>query len=83
MAADYYVNNVTSTVQMMDLEMLLSPELARRITAMVLEEIEKQHKQIGFNYLLAYLFLGTMSAETAMRSLKLFTAEVMPALERM
>ena len=42
MAADYYVNNVTSTVQMMDLEMLLSPELARRITAMVLEEMERK-----------------------------------------
>jgi len=42
MAADYYVNNVTSTVQMMDLEMLLSPELARRITAMVLEEIDRK-----------------------------------------
>lgn len=43
MAADYYVNNVTSTVQMMDLEMLLSPELARRITAMVLDEMERKH----------------------------------------
>ena len=42
MAADYYVNNMTSTVQMMDLEMLLSPELARRITAMVMEEIERK-----------------------------------------
>jgi hypothetical protein len=43
MAADYYVNNVTSTVQMMDLEMLLSPELARRITAMVLDEMDRKH----------------------------------------
>jgi len=49
----------------------------------VLAEIEKQAKEIGFNYLLTYLFLGTMSAENAMRSLKLFTAEVMPAVERM
>jgi hypothetical protein len=49
----------------------------------VLTEIEKQHQQIGFNYLLTYLFLGTMPAATAMRSLKLFTAEVMPAVERM
>ena len=49
----------------------------------VLETIQKQHKEISFNYLLTYLFLGTMSAETAMRSLKLFTAEVMPAVERM
>ena len=49
----------------------------------VLAEIQKHHKEIGFNYLLTYLFLGTMSAENAMRSLKLFTAEVMPAVERM
>jgi alkanesulfonate monooxygenase SsuD/methylene tetrahydromethanopterin reductase-like flavin-dependent oxidoreductase (luciferase family) len=49
----------------------------------VLAAIEKQVKEIGFNYLLTYLFLGTMSAETAMRSLKLFTAEVMPTVERM
>jgi hypothetical protein len=49
----------------------------------VLTAIEKQVKEIGFNYLLTYLFLGTMTAETAMRSLKLFTSEVMPAVERM
>jgi alkanesulfonate monooxygenase SsuD/methylene tetrahydromethanopterin reductase-like flavin-dependent oxidoreductase (luciferase family) len=49
----------------------------------VLAEIEKHHNEIGFNYLLVYLFLGTMSAADAMRSLKLFTAEVMPALEKM
>jgi len=49
----------------------------------VLAELEKHHKQIGFNYLLAYLFLGTMTAEQAMRSLKLFVAEVMPAIEKM
>jgi alkanesulfonate monooxygenase SsuD/methylene tetrahydromethanopterin reductase-like flavin-dependent oxidoreductase (luciferase family) len=49
----------------------------------VLAEIEKQRKEIGFNYLLTYLFLGSMSAADAMRSLKLFTAEVMPAVEKM
>ena len=43
MAADYYINNVTSTVQMMDLDILLSPELSRRITAMVLDEMERKH----------------------------------------
>ena len=41
-------------------------------------EIERQHAELGFNYLLTYLFFGTMSAETAMRSLKLFISEVMP-----
>ena len=49
----------------------------------VLAAIEKQRQEIGFNYLLTYIFLGTMSAENAMRSLKLFTSEVMPAVERM
>jgi alkanesulfonate monooxygenase SsuD/methylene tetrahydromethanopterin reductase-like flavin-dependent oxidoreductase (luciferase family) len=49
----------------------------------VLAAIERHHKEIGFNYLLTYLFLGTMSAEHAMRSLKLFTSEVMPVLEKM
>jgi len=48
----------------------------------VLAEIERQHAEIGFNYLLTYLFLGEMKAETAMRSLKLFATEVMPKLER-
>lgn len=47
MAADYYVNNVTSTVQMMDSEMLLSPELARRITAMVMDEMERKQAYEG------------------------------------
>jgi alkanesulfonate monooxygenase SsuD/methylene tetrahydromethanopterin reductase-like flavin-dependent oxidoreductase (luciferase family) len=49
----------------------------------VLAELQKHHQEIGFNYLLVYLFLGTMTAEQAMRSLNLFKAEVMPALEKM
>jgi alkanesulfonate monooxygenase SsuD/methylene tetrahydromethanopterin reductase-like flavin-dependent oxidoreductase (luciferase family) len=49
----------------------------------VLVEIEKHHKEIGFNYLLTYLFLGSMSASDAMRSLRLFVSEVMPAVEKM
>ena len=49
----------------------------------VLAALEQQHAQIGFNYLLAYLFLGTMAMNEAMRSFKLFTAEVLPAVERM
>lgn len=43
-------------------------------------EIERHVHELGVNYLLVYLFLGTMSAENAMRSLKLFTAEIMPKL---
>jgi alkanesulfonate monooxygenase SsuD/methylene tetrahydromethanopterin reductase-like flavin-dependent oxidoreductase (luciferase family) len=49
----------------------------------VLSDIARQHAEIGFNYLLAYLFLGTMSAADAMRSLKLFVGEVMPQVARM
>jgi alkanesulfonate monooxygenase SsuD/methylene tetrahydromethanopterin reductase-like flavin-dependent oxidoreductase (luciferase family) len=49
----------------------------------VLAGIERHVKEIGFNYLLTYLFLGNMSFDDAMRSLKLFTSEVMPAVERM
>jgi alkanesulfonate monooxygenase SsuD/methylene tetrahydromethanopterin reductase-like flavin-dependent oxidoreductase (luciferase family) len=49
----------------------------------VLETIAKHQKEIGFNYLLSYPFLGTMPFDTAMRSLKLFTSQVMPALEKM
>jgi alkanesulfonate monooxygenase SsuD/methylene tetrahydromethanopterin reductase-like flavin-dependent oxidoreductase (luciferase family) len=45
--------------------------------------IERQHAEIGFNYLLTYLFLGTMSLANAMRSLELFTAKVMPRIERL
>ena len=43
-------------------------------------EIERQVAELGVNYLLAYLFLGTMSLEEAMRSLKLFATEVMPKI---
>jgi hypothetical protein len=49
----------------------------------VVAAIEKQVAELGFNYLLTYLFLGTMSMADAMRSLQLFTKEVMPAVERM
>jgi alkanesulfonate monooxygenase SsuD/methylene tetrahydromethanopterin reductase-like flavin-dependent oxidoreductase (luciferase family) len=47
---------------------------------MVREGIEKQVAELGVNYLLTYLFLGTMTLEEAMRSLKLFSAEVMPKI---
>ena len=49
----------------------------------VLEGIERHAKEIGFNYLLAYLMLGHMPLETAMRSMKLFIKDVMPAVEKM
>jgi alkanesulfonate monooxygenase SsuD/methylene tetrahydromethanopterin reductase-like flavin-dependent oxidoreductase (luciferase family) len=48
-----------------------SPETVRA-------EIERQVAELGVNYLLTYLFLGTMSLEEALRSLRLFATEVMP-----
>ena len=49
----------------------------------VLAEIEKQTAELGINYLLTYLFLGTMSLAEAVRSLELFRTEVMPKLARL
>jgi alkanesulfonate monooxygenase SsuD/methylene tetrahydromethanopterin reductase-like flavin-dependent oxidoreductase (luciferase family) len=46
----------------------------------VREQIERQMRQLGANYLLTYLFLGTMTLDDALRSLQLFSSEVMPKL---
>jgi len=46
-------------------------------------EIERQTRELGINYLLTYLFLGTMSLADALRSLALFKSEVMPHLEKL
>jgi alkanesulfonate monooxygenase SsuD/methylene tetrahydromethanopterin reductase-like flavin-dependent oxidoreductase (luciferase family) len=46
-------------------------------------EIERQVEELGINYLLTYLFLGTMSLADALRSLALFSTEVMPHLEKL
>jgi alkanesulfonate monooxygenase SsuD/methylene tetrahydromethanopterin reductase-like flavin-dependent oxidoreductase (luciferase family) len=46
-------------------------------------ELERQVSELGINYLLTYLFLGTMSLADALRSLELFTAEVMPHLAKL
>jgi alkanesulfonate monooxygenase SsuD/methylene tetrahydromethanopterin reductase-like flavin-dependent oxidoreductase (luciferase family) len=44
-------------------------------------EIERQAAALGgINYLLTYLFLGAMSLPEALRSLQLFSTEVMPKL---
>jgi hypothetical protein len=45
--------------------------------------IEKLVAELGINYLLTYLFLGTMSFPDAMRSLELFRTEVMPHVEKL
>jgi alkanesulfonate monooxygenase SsuD/methylene tetrahydromethanopterin reductase-like flavin-dependent oxidoreductase (luciferase family) len=46
----------------------------------VLIEIERQAAMLGINYLLSYLFLGNMTLADALRSLDLFSTEVMPHL---
>jgi alkanesulfonate monooxygenase SsuD/methylene tetrahydromethanopterin reductase-like flavin-dependent oxidoreductase (luciferase family) len=43
-------------------------------------ELERQTVELGINYLLAYLFLGSMSLAEALRSLHLFGSEVMPKI---
>ena len=50
-----------------------SPETVRA-------EIERQAGEMGFNYLLTYPFFGAMRFDHAMRSLNLFSSEVMPKL---
>ncbi len=51
--------------------------------ARVREEIETQVHELGVNYLLTYLFMGAMTLPEALRSLALFSREVMPALARL
>jgi len=43
-------------------------------------KIERQAAELGINYLLSYLFFGTMTLAEALRSLELFGAEVMPKI---
>jgi alkanesulfonate monooxygenase SsuD/methylene tetrahydromethanopterin reductase-like flavin-dependent oxidoreductase (luciferase family) len=51
--------------------------------ATVRAEIERQARELGINYLLTYMFLGTMSLPEALRSLQLFSTEVMPHLAKL
>jgi alkanesulfonate monooxygenase SsuD/methylene tetrahydromethanopterin reductase-like flavin-dependent oxidoreductase (luciferase family) len=51
--------------------------------ARVREEIERQAAELGINYLLTYLFLGAMTLSEALRSLQLFSTEVMPKLAQL
>ena len=46
-------------------------------------ELERQVGELGINYLLTYLFLGTMTLDDALGSLALFKREVMPHLEKL
>lgn len=47
----------------------------------VLTQLRAQVKELGINYLIAYLNFGSLAFSDAMRSLRLFAAEVMPELE--
>jgi alkanesulfonate monooxygenase SsuD/methylene tetrahydromethanopterin reductase-like flavin-dependent oxidoreductase (luciferase family) len=49
----------------------------------VYDEIARQTAELGINYLITYLFLGTMSLAEALRSLALFSGEVMPRLAKL
>jgi alkanesulfonate monooxygenase SsuD/methylene tetrahydromethanopterin reductase-like flavin-dependent oxidoreductase (luciferase family) len=51
--------------------------------ATVRAEIERQVEELGANYLLTYLLLGTMSLTDTLRSLNLFGSEVMPHLAKL
>jgi alkanesulfonate monooxygenase SsuD/methylene tetrahydromethanopterin reductase-like flavin-dependent oxidoreductase (luciferase family) len=44
----------------------------------VYAEIARQSAELGINYLLTYMMFGTMPMSDAMRSLNLFSSEVMP-----
>jgi alkanesulfonate monooxygenase SsuD/methylene tetrahydromethanopterin reductase-like flavin-dependent oxidoreductase (luciferase family) len=46
----------------------------------VVAEIERQAGMLGINYLLSYLFFGTMTLAQALRSLELMRSEVMPRI---
>jgi alkanesulfonate monooxygenase SsuD/methylene tetrahydromethanopterin reductase-like flavin-dependent oxidoreductase (luciferase family) len=46
----------------------------------VLAEIRRQTEVLGINYLISYLFFGTMTLPQALRSLHLFSTEVMPKI---
>jgi hypothetical protein len=51
-----------------------SPETVRR-------ELARQIETLGLNYLICYMFFGSLSLPDALRSLQLFSTEVMPKLE--
>ena len=53
-----------------------SPETVRA-------KLTEQAEKLGINYLICYLFFGTMSLKDAMRSQQLFVSEVMPHLAKM
>jgi alkanesulfonate monooxygenase SsuD/methylene tetrahydromethanopterin reductase-like flavin-dependent oxidoreductase (luciferase family) len=51
--------------------------------ATVRAEIERQAAELGINYMISAHYFGNMKLEQALRSLKLFSTEIMPKLERL
>jgi alkanesulfonate monooxygenase SsuD/methylene tetrahydromethanopterin reductase-like flavin-dependent oxidoreductase (luciferase family) len=51
--------------------------------ATVRAEIERQAAELGINYMISAHYFGNMKLEQALRSLKLFSTEVMPKLEKL
>jgi alkanesulfonate monooxygenase SsuD/methylene tetrahydromethanopterin reductase-like flavin-dependent oxidoreductase (luciferase family) len=49
----------------------------------VTAQIERHVEAMGLNYFLAYMIFGTMSLTDALRSLQLFSSEVMPKIARL
>ena len=64
-------------------EMLAHGGVIAGSPATVRAALEKLAAELGINYLLTYMFLGTMSLADALRSLELFRTEVMPHLEKL
>jgi hypothetical protein len=42
MTAEFYINKMISTIEAIDTEMLLSPELTRRLVAVVMTEMDRR-----------------------------------------
>jgi alkanesulfonate monooxygenase SsuD/methylene tetrahydromethanopterin reductase-like flavin-dependent oxidoreductase (luciferase family) len=47
--------------------------------ATVIREIKSQQSELGINYMIGYMMFGTMSLADALKSMQLFTTDVMPA----
>jgi alkanesulfonate monooxygenase SsuD/methylene tetrahydromethanopterin reductase-like flavin-dependent oxidoreductase (luciferase family) len=46
------------------------------------EEIARQIDELGLNYMIGSFFFGNMQEQDALRSLKIFAREVMPAFQK-
>ena len=79
----YLVLAVLAAILILNLLLLVRIRSNDGLESRVRAELERQVKDLGINYLLTYLFLGTMTLKDAMRSLELFRTEVMPHVEKL